>query len=205
MAGDWIKLQTSVFEAPEVLSIADSLNLHPSHVVGCLARIWAWVDQHSEDGNALNVTRVTLEKLCGVPGFADAMLSTGWLAGTDGNLSFPNFDRHNGKTAKNRALTASRVARHRERASNAEVTQGALAREEKRRDIYPPTPQRGVGGKKPPEKTQRANGAWRSSEDGVKAKAMEVGVGEARPGEDWQAYIQRVANAVDASARSVSA
>lgn len=57
-------------------------------------------------------------------------------------LAIPRFDRHNGKTAKNRALTAKRVAKHKAKNGNEEVTHDALPREEKRR-VLPPNPQEG--------------------------------------------------------------
>ncbi|MCU7807829.1 MAG: hypothetical protein KZQ73_08190, partial [Candidatus Thiodiazotropha sp. (ex Semelilucina semeliformis)] len=46
-------------------------------------------------------------------------------------LTLPHFDRHNGKTAKNRALTAKRVAKHK---ANGKVTSEALSREEKEKN-----------------------------------------------------------------------
>lgn len=190
MAGDWIKLQHSVFEAPEVLTIADTLEMPPAHVVGCLARIWSWADQQSENGNALSVTKVTLDRLCGVAGFAEAMLSTGWLAGNDRNLSFPNFERHNGNTAKKRALTAKRVSEHKKRKGNAEVTQPALPREEKRR-VSPPTPSPGVSGDKGRHQEKTKPGAWWLSEASTNAYGKSIGV-IARPGEPMDAYRERL-------------
>ena len=66
------------------------------------------------------------------------MLKVGWLADKGGGLSLPNFDKHNGNTAKNRAQTARRVANHKAseksnaKGNGASVT-SALPREEKRR------------------------------------------------------------------------
>jgi hypothetical protein len=61
------------------------------------------------------------------------MKSVGWLIGDDNNYSFPNFGRHNGETAKTRAMTGKRVAKHR----NEKALQSngdAVTREEKRRE-----------------------------------------------------------------------
>jgi hypothetical protein len=55
-------------------------------------------------------------------------------------LSLPHFDRHNGKTAKNRATTAKRVASFKNKTAksnaegNAQVTPAPLPKEEKRRE-----------------------------------------------------------------------
>jgi hypothetical protein len=72
-----------------------------------------------------------------VSGFADAMRQCDWLIVNETGLQLPNFDRHNGKTSKNRALAAQRAARHKEKSnaeSNAITVTDALPREEKRRE-----------------------------------------------------------------------
>lgn len=141
MSGDWIKFDVSTFDKPEVIMMADRLQMPESHVVGCLLQVWAWFDQHTEDGNASSVTTLFIDRRTGVNGFGEAMLSAGWLVvirdektGKEAGLSMPGFEIHNGKSAKKRALTARRVAKYK---ANAELTQEALAsalpREEKRR------------------------------------------------------------------------
>lgn len=142
MAGDWLKIEANTPDKPEVIGIADMLGISPPHAFGCLFMVWRWFDQHTTSGNASFVTKVTVDRLSGVTGFADAMARVGWLdiAG-DGTISLPNFGRHNGETAKQRGLTAKRVANHKSKGnegSNAssvsEVTDDALPREEKRRE-----------------------------------------------------------------------
>lgn len=130
MAGDWIKLEHATPDKPEVFRIAMDLGIPPEHVTGCLVRIWVWADVQTLDGNGVCVTGVTLDRIACYEGFAQAMQKVGWLIEKDGTYSFPNFDRHNGETAKTRALTAKRVAKHR----NAKSVTPALPREEKRRE-----------------------------------------------------------------------
>ncbi|GAA4455355.1 hypothetical protein [Novipirellula rosea] len=113
MAGDWLKIETTTPDKPEVFRIADELGIDPDAVVGKLFRVWVWADQQTFDGNASSVTRSLLDRISGVSNFADAMLSCGWLVESEHGLTFPNFDRHNGKTAKTRALTRKRVENHR--------------------------------------------------------------------------------------------
>ena len=125
MAGDWIKVEIATPDKPEVFEIAQSLNIDPEAVFTKLFRVWSWFDQHSENGNAPLTLRALLDSRAGVPGFADAMEKVGWLR-VDGNvLSLPNFDRHVGKSAKKRALTARRVAAHKKQVTP-EVTLTAL-------------------------------------------------------------------------------
>ena len=136
MAGNWIKFDTSTSDKPEVWAIAESLGIDPDAVVGKLLRVWAWFDDQTEKGNAPIVTRALLDRKVGVTGFVTAMVAAGWMVETDGLLTLPNFDRHNGQTAKNRALTAKRVAAHKKGSAkgNAPIVTGALPKEEKNRE-----------------------------------------------------------------------
>jgi hypothetical protein len=140
MAGNWIKFDTSTSDKPEVWAIAESLGIDPDAVVGKLLRVWAWFDDQTEKGNAPIVTRALLDRKVGVTGFVTAMVSAGWMVETDGLLTLPNFDRHNGQTAKNRVLTAKRVATHKKgnaegnAKGNAAIVTRALPKEEKRRE-----------------------------------------------------------------------
>ena len=131
MAGDWIKLEHTTPDKPEVYAIAAELGIPQEHVLGCLLRVWLWVDQQSLNGNGLNVSKVTLGNVARHAGFGEAMQKVGWLVEQDGLLSFPNFDRHNGQTAKNRVLTAQRVANYKKRQGNGVVTPSELPKEEK--------------------------------------------------------------------------
>jgi hypothetical protein len=68
------------------------------------------------------------------------MVQAGWMVETDGLLTLPNFDRHNGQTAKNRVLTAKRVATYKKgnaggnAKGNAAIVTSALPKEDKNRE-----------------------------------------------------------------------
>ncbi|MFN7782275.1 MAG: hypothetical protein ACK5PG_06035 [Lysobacterales bacterium] len=144
MAGDWIKMTKDLPDKPEVWSMAGFLGIDADSVVGKLLRVWAWFDSHTQDGNASSVTYPLLDRIAGVSGFAEAMAMCGWLEQSGSVLRIPNFGRHNGETAKKRALTNERVAKSREmqRNSNAECNDASVTpsvtesvtREEKRRE-----------------------------------------------------------------------
>lgn len=127
-------------EKSEVLAITAKMGWDDTDLtVGKLFRIWRWFDQHTTNGNADSVTPALLDRIVGVTGFCAAMQSVGWLDINEAGISLPNFERHNGNTAKNRALTAKRVAKNKANAKgnaagNAGTVSGALPREEKRRD-----------------------------------------------------------------------
>jgi hypothetical protein len=142
MAGYWIKFDTSTPDKPEVWAIAERLAIDPDAVVGKLLRIWTWFDDHTEKGNAPSVTKALLDRRVGVTGFCDAMIFAGWLLEEGGVVSIPNFDRHNGATAKSRGLTAKRVANHKAgnatgnaKGNAASVSDALPRREEKRREF----------------------------------------------------------------------
>lgn len=141
MAGEWLKMEACTPEKSEVLAITARMGWDDTDLtVGKLFRIWRWFDQQTTDGNACGVTTALLDRIVGVTGFCSAMQSVGWLAITGDGISLPNFDRHNGNTAKNRAQTAKRVASHKANAKanaqgNGATVSGALPKEEKRRDI----------------------------------------------------------------------
>ena len=112
--------------------MAEVLKIESDSVVGKLLRVWIWADQNSVDGNGVTVSDAFIDRLTGRKGFARAMRVCGWLEGENGCLSFPGFHRHNGSTAKERASTNRRVAKHR-KCNGASVTK-TVTREEKRRE-----------------------------------------------------------------------
>ncbi len=113
MAGDWIKLEHVTPDKPEIVKMADILGIDQDSVVGKLVRIWIWADQNSVNGNAMTVTDSFLDRYTFCSGFSVALRNVGWLTGKNGCLMLPNFDRHNGQTSKNRAVTNRRVSKHR--------------------------------------------------------------------------------------------
>ena len=151
MAGDWLKIELVTPDKQEVWAMAEALSLDPDAVVGKLFRVWRWFDQHSEEGNARSVSKSLLDREVGVTGFCGAMQKVRWMEEKNGFIAIPNFDKHNGKSAKNRANTAKRVAKHKALAgSNGDsvstVTVEALPKEEKRREenkdrFVKPTPE----------------------------------------------------------------
>jgi len=138
MASSWIKVEVITPDKPEIFQIAEILNIDPDAVLGKLVRIWAWADQQTIDGNAGSVTKGVLDRIAFITGFADSLISVGWLSYVDGKLTLPNFERHNGESSKKRALTNRRVAEHRKKeVKNVTQTalQKALPEEEEEEDI----------------------------------------------------------------------
>jgi len=145
MASNWIKLEVITPDKPEIFRIAEILNIDPDAALGKVIRFWAWADQQMIDGNAecnaRGVTKSAIDRITFMAGFADALIQVGWLVESDGVLSLPNFERHNGKSSKKRAVTNERVTKIRElkrkgnAASVTQTDQKALPEEEEEEDI----------------------------------------------------------------------
>lgn len=193
MAGDWIKMRHDLQDDPAVIGMAADLSTNEFMVIGMLHRWWSWLDRQSRDGHALNVTSAWLDRYIGVTGFAYSLQSHGWLQGRDGQYNVPNFDRHNGKPSKNRALSAQRKSRQRSRNSHADSHAQTVTREEKRR-VSPPTPSPGVSGDKGRHEEKTKPGAWWLSEATTNAYGASLGL-PARPGEPMDAYRARLRQA----------
>lgn len=177
MAGDWIKMRSDLATDPAVIAIAAKTGLDEFGVVGRLHSLWAWADSQTLDGNAVGVTESFLDRYLGVTGMARAMVSVGWLEVNSCGLRIPHFDRHNGQTAKARALTAKRVAKFKDQKGNGYSVTEALPREEKRRVNTPYIPQggrmgSGSGGSR---KDRRANRSAIAAAEAVAAVAAARG------------------------------
>ena len=185
MAGDWIKLQKDTPDKPEVLAIATRMNLDPDAVVGKLVRIWSWFDTHTIDGNANSVTFSLLDRLAGVTGFAEQMTFVGWLDQKGHVLTLPNFEYHNGETAKKRALGKNRQDKFRNNdesnaksnASNVTETLPEKRREEKSIDIQK---ERATSVACPPDVDQQIWDDWKQLRKAKKAPVTETVVSSAR-------------------------
>jgi hypothetical protein len=157
----WIKFEAATFDKAEVWQIASDLGIEPDLVVAKLMRVWLWFDQQTLDGNAPSVTKALLDARCSVTGFCNAMIKAGWMQELDGVICLPNFQRHNGSTAKKRLLTHQRVVNHRscndsvtqngENCNAPSVTKALLEKnriEKNREEVIPPKSPKGERTKK---------------------------------------------------------
>lgn len=145
MAGDWIKMRADLHTHPKVVRLSSALNADRLRIVGGLHAVWCLFDAHSEDGSLSGYTLQAVDELIGFPGFAGAMCGVKWLeTGPDG-LLLPEFDEHNGQSAKRRATETKRKRQEREAEAAAEAALLDLnlsaqdadkkrSREEKRRE-----------------------------------------------------------------------
>ena len=114
MAGDWIKIRTNLATDPAVKAIARALKLDPFSVVGRLHAFWAWADQHTNDGEIPWMTFEDIDDVADKRGFAAQLAAIGWLEQLENAVRLPHFERHNGDSAKRRAMEMEKKRRQRE-------------------------------------------------------------------------------------------
>jgi len=133
MAGDWIKMNKSLFRDPRVVRISSALKADRLRTVGGLLSAWSLFDEQTSDGILPGYTPEVLDELINFPGLASAMQSVGWLEIGDDFLMIPRFEEHNGKSAKRRAQESVRKmsARKADKRPQTEQIKSAL---EKRRE-----------------------------------------------------------------------
>lgn len=139
MAGEWIKIEAATADKPEVLRMARILKIDRDAVFGKLTRLWAWFDSNSVDGVVDGVVDADIDRLCHCDGFAAACSMVSWLVidADAERMTIPNFDRHNGETAKQRAMKSRRQAKWRagvDAPVDVDASTTASTREEKRRE-----------------------------------------------------------------------
>lgn len=112
MAGDWMKMRTNLWDDPRVARIVDLTDSCEALVIGGLYWLWSMADQHTEDGWLPGMSLRQIDRKSGVPGLGEALSDIGWLEAKPDGVLIVRFDDHNGKSAKKRCQTASRVAKH---------------------------------------------------------------------------------------------
>ena len=116
--------------------MARLLSMKHDEALGAVVRFWIWADTNTVDGSVTQVALRDLDALLSVPGLCGALAQVGWLKIDKDNdgIIIPKFERHNGESAKKRALNAERQAKWRNAHVDASVTLEALP-EKRREDI----------------------------------------------------------------------
>jgi hypothetical protein len=116
MAEVWIKWGKGLSRRREISVLARKLNISRREAACACMEMWEWADQETTDGHIRGATRDDIDLLLGLPGFGSALESdeVGWLRSTERGITFPRWERHNGKTAKLRALEQRKKKRQRD-------------------------------------------------------------------------------------------
>lgn len=116
MAEVWIKWVKGLSTRREISVLARKLNISRREAACACMEMWEWADLETADGHIKGATRDDIDLLLGLPGFGSALESpeVGWLRSTERGITFPRWERHNGKTAKARALEQRKKKRQRD-------------------------------------------------------------------------------------------
>lgn len=104
---NWIKLEKCTVDKQEVIRMASTLGISQEAVVGHCSRFWSWCDDHLKNGVTTLCDTAEVDAIAHLEGFGDAMISVGWLLMED-TIRIPNFMKHLGQSAKNRAKDNAR-------------------------------------------------------------------------------------------------
>lgn len=121
---DWIKVESTTPTKIEVVRIAAAMKINPYEALGRLIQLWIWADSNTTNGKTFVEDLSSIDFVAGLPGFGSAMQKVGWLLQDGDGYTFPNFDRHNGNTAKKRAEDARKKKLVR---TNVSKTEGHLS------------------------------------------------------------------------------
>jgi len=110
----WIKMRTNLHRHPKVVTLALRLSVTPVTVVGALHALWSLADEYAV-GNVLPLyTDAVVDNTVRIDGFCKALEVVEWIKILeDGGLQLPNYEEHNGLSAKSRAQANRRVTKHR--------------------------------------------------------------------------------------------
>lgn len=163
MAREWFQFDCDTPRKPEVLEVADRLDLEIALVVGRFACLWAWAQVHCVDGEA----RLSMRSLChtvgGDPAFWMAARDAGWLEIDGDRVVIPKWSERFSQAAKERRLHAVRSAdsESRRRSAGGPGAEAPEAPAPQRRRIEeirnPPPPPREAA---PGEAWDRLRTAW---------------------------------------------
>jgi len=112
----WIKVQTDLQRTPEVIQLAELLGCASVfEASGLCVAFWGWADGVTEDGRLAKCSRKTVDAVVSREGFAAALIQVGWLVEDGRSMVIPNWERYNGKSARQRAIWSEQKAKQRKR------------------------------------------------------------------------------------------
>jgi hypothetical protein len=108
-----ILMRTDLAVDPRVVRVASITKATKITIIGCLHWLWSMGQTQSTDGFIPLMTLDAIDSEVGVPGFAEAMASIGWLRSREDGVEIPDFDSYFGKSSKTRAKDRLRKSRDR--------------------------------------------------------------------------------------------
>jgi len=111
----WLKWNCGLTRKREILIMASVLSIRPVYVAAHFMLVMEWADGETDTGDIDGLPVSVIDECSQCPGFADAMISVGWIEVYDGGFRFVNYERHNGTSTKKRLAGTARQTRKRDR------------------------------------------------------------------------------------------
>jgi hypothetical protein len=106
----WIKVETHTPDKQEIRHIARSCNVSKADAFSAWFRLWSWFDGETADGHMSFLTMADCDEVAKLPGIGKALAAVQWIEfSDDGGAIIFNWDRHNGESAKKRAVNQKRM------------------------------------------------------------------------------------------------
>ena len=108
MAGEWIPMDISLGDKPEVQELVDLTGESVEVVVFRLFKLWGWASLNTADGTA-RATPARLARICGgTEAFWAAVATVGWIRFDGDTLTIPKWQERFSRAAKARAVDRNR-------------------------------------------------------------------------------------------------
>ena len=92
----WIKVETHTPDKAELRQIARLCNCTKADAFLAFFRVYAWLDEQTEDGYLQFFTREDADDIGKLPGLGKALEAVGWITFSATAGIVANWDRHNG-------------------------------------------------------------------------------------------------------------
>jgi len=112
---NWIKIETHTPDKAEIRHIARLCGCSRADAFLAFFRVYVWLDEQTEDGHVDFFTPEDADEISALEGFGRALEEVRWITFSPTGAVVSNWERHNGQSAKRRALAAERTRRHRDR------------------------------------------------------------------------------------------
>lgn len=137
-SSNWLKVQKHTWQKGEIRQVARTLGISLGDAFLAWFRLYAVLDELTADGSIPFYSAADADQDAGLKGAGQAFAKVGWLLFDQHGCTVVNWKRHNGESAKARALKAERQARYRDAAPSTGVD--AEPSTGRRVDAMPSTP-----------------------------------------------------------------
>ena len=113
-SSNWLKVQKHTWQKGEIRQVARTVGISLGDAFLAWFRLYAVLDELTADGTIPFYSPADADQDAGLPGAGNAFAKVGWLLFDAQGCTVVNWGRHNGESAKARALKAERQARYRD-------------------------------------------------------------------------------------------